>query len=624
MSVATVFGIDLGTTKSVSGIVMNGRVELVPNEHGKHTVPSYVAYPPNGRPVFAVGNIARGRMRFNAAGVIYDCKRLIGMNYDDPIVKKMKKYVAFELLGDGNNKPQICVKQGYKVIKKYPEEIEASILQEMQKMTAEYVGFDIRKVVITVPAYFNQFQRQATKDAGKIAGLDVVGVISEPVAAAYAYADQNNVSVDNKERIVMIYDLGGTFNVTIMSIMGSKYRELGSDGDPFLGGIDFDTLLMKEVKEAFETETGDELTSIQLSKLRYRCEEAKIALKSLPEADIEINDDICYTLTRAKMDSLLKPMIQRSIDICDKLLVSCKKTKDDIDDIILVGGSSHLGLVHSMLENHYHKELIESIDPDECVAYGAAKYGYLLSKGGENDNQQIEMKSVDEISENENRDEWRRNWKECLRGICDQHNDGDVDHMLEMNVERGNVRGVLKRGDEVIEVRNENENEVELMIVNVKNHSMRVLRGSEGEELVEMDLSELKENEIIDLNDEGRRWEGGVLKGEVFGYGCLYDEENRLEYEGWMIDGVKRCYGIEYWNDLGIVKYDGCYYNGMKHGYGLLYDRRGDIEYDELFTMIVVWILIEGLIGMIIMTYVFILILLLLLMISILISPLSY
>ena len=165
-----------------------------------------------------------------------------------------------------------------------------------------------------------------------------------------------------------------------------------------------------------------------------------------------------------------------------------------------------------------------------------------------------------------------------MKGICDQHNDGDVDHMLEMNVERGNVRGVLKRGDEVIEVRNENENEVELMIVNVKNHSMRVLRGSEGEELIEMDLSELKENEIIDLNDEGRRWEGGVLKGEVFGYGCLYDEENRLEYEGWMIDGVKRCYGIEYWNDLGIVKYGGCYYNGKKHGYGLLYDRKGDIR----------------------------------------------
>ena len=193
------------------------------------------------------------------------------------------------------------------------------------------------------------------------------------------------------------------------------------------------------------------------------------------------------------------------------------------------------------------------------------------------------MNSVGEISVNENRDEWRRNWKECLRRICDHHNDEYFHHMLEMNVERGNVRGVLKRGDEVIEVRTENENEVELMIVNVKNHSVRVLRGSEGEELLEMDLSELKENEIIDLNEEGKRWEGGVLKGEVFGYGCLYDEDNGLEYEGWIIDGIKRCYGIEYWNDLGIVKYECCYYNGMKHGYGLLYDRNGDIEYEGLF-----------------------------------------
>ena len=193
------------------------------------------------------------------------------------------------------------------------------------------------------------------------------------------------------------------------------------------------------------------------------------------------------------------------------------------------------------------------------------------------------MKNVDRISESENGDEWRGNWREYLQYISNHQNGHDVFQMLNMNVERGNMRGVLKRGDEVIEVRNENENEVELMIVNVKNHSVRVLRGSEGEELVEMDLSELKENEIIDLNDEGRRWEGGVLKGEVFGYGRLYDEENRLEYEGWMIEGVKRCYGIEYWNDLGIVKYDGCYFNGMKQGYGLLYDRNGDIEYEGLF-----------------------------------------
>ena len=195
------------------------------------------------------------------------------------------------------------------------------------------------------------------------------------------------------------------------------------------------------------------------------------------------------------------------------------------------------------------------------------------------DNKRIMLSNTVINSDNNNGDEWRRNWREYLKQIC-YPSSYNVDHMLEMNVETGNVRGVLKREDEVIEVGDENE--VELMIVNVKNHSVRVLRGSEGEELVEMDLSELKENRIIDLNDEGRKWEGGVLKGKVFGYGRLYDEENRLEYEGWMIDGVKRCYGIEYWNDIGIVKYDGCWYVGMRHGYGLLYDRNGDIEYEGL------------------------------------------
>ena len=197
-------------------------------------------------------------------------------------------------------------------------------------------------------------------------------------------------------------------------------------------------------------------------------------------------------------------------------------------------------------------------------------------------NKRIKLKDIYLTPRNEIRDEWRRNWRGCLKHICDHHNDHDTHHMLNMNIKSGEMVGVLKRGDEVIEVRSKNENEVELMIVNVKNHSMRILRGGE-EEMNEVDLNELKENDIIDLNDEGRRWEGGVLKGEVFGYGCLYDEDNGLEYEGWMIEGIKRCYGIEYWNDIGIVKYDGCWYVGMRHGYGLLYDRNGDIEYEGYF-----------------------------------------
>ena len=189
------------------------------------------------------------------------------------------------------------------------------------------------------------------------------------------------------------------------------------------------------------------------------------------------------------------------------------------------------------------------------------------------------MDTAELISDKMNGVEWRMKWKEYLKESVLNDN---KNCMLNLNVDKGEMRGVCKRGEEVIEVK-ENENEVELMIVNVLNHSMIVLKGLKGEELNEMDLSELVENEIVDLNDDGMRWEGEVLKGDLFGYGCLYDEENELEYEGWMIEGKKRCYGIEYWNDIGLKKYCGCYYDGLKNGYGLLYDRNGMIEYEGLF-----------------------------------------
>ncbi|KAK8808372.1 hypothetical protein WA171_001592, partial [Blastocystis sp. BT1] len=191
----------------------------------------------------------------------------------------------------------------------------------------------------------------------------------------------------------------------------------------------------------------------------------------------------------------------------------------------------------------------------------------------------MNVDNVESISKKMNGIEWRMKWKEYLKESVLNDN---KNCMLNLNVDKEEMRGVCKRGEEVIEVK-ENENEVELMIVNVLNHSMIVLKGLKGEELTEMDLSELVENEIVDLNDDGMRWEGEVLKGDLFGYGCLYDEENELEYEGWMIEGKKRCYGIEYWNDTGLKKYCGCYYDGLKNGYGLLYDRNGMIEYEGLF-----------------------------------------
>ena len=386
MSVLPIVGIDLGRTKSCAAIIRDSKVEMVSDGWRSRIIPSYVAYPPNGNPVYMVGKFARNKMRINPAGVIFDCKRLIGMAYTDPIVEEMKEYVPFAIIDDGNNKPMVRVVQNGKNIDKRPEEIEAMILRHLQKLTSEHAECDINKVVITVPAYFDQCQRQATKDAGVIAGLDVVDIIPEPVAAAYAYADQNMNS--NDEKTVMIYDLGGgAFNVTIVSMNGLQYKVLGLNGDLF-GGSDFDTLIMNEVYKTYLADGNEELNQRKRSKLRFTCEEAKMALKAVPEYEIFINDWV-YVLTQTKLALLLKPMIQKTIDLCKRTLADCGKTIDDISDIILVGGSSRLNIVHEMLEKEFPKKMSELVNPDECVAYGAVKYAYFLSQRNNAPNHEI-------------------------------------------------------------------------------------------------------------------------------------------------------------------------------------------------------------------------------------------
>ena len=288
-------GIDLGTTNSAVGIVKNGVIELSTDKTGKKLIPSYVAYPPNAKPPFLVGATARARMATRPDGVIYDCKRLIGMNYNDEVVERMRKYASFDIVDDGNNKPLISVKQNGETTTKTPEEVGAIILRYLKEQIREYAGNpDLNDVVITVPAYFNQKQRQATKDAGTIAGLNVLEIISEPVAAAYAYADQNDIGADEKEKTILIYDLGGgTFDVTIMTVKGNNYREIGLDGDLFLGGSDFDVIIMEEVIRAYNEENDEPLTARQKGKLRSKCEDAKVMLKTVYENEIE--DDVCKT-----------------------------------------------------------------------------------------------------------------------------------------------------------------------------------------------------------------------------------------------------------------------------------------------------------------------------------------
>ena len=385
MNTPTCFGVDLGTTNSAAGIVKNGQIVMVVDKSGKQLVPSYVCFPPNGRPPMIVGNPARNLLRNKPTGVIFDCKRLIGMKYTDPIVNTMRQYSPFDIVDDGNGKPQIAVIQDGKERRQYPEEIGAFVLEQLRENAGRLAGNDsIKDVVITVPAYFNQKQRQATKDAGVLAGLNVLEIISEPVAAAYAYADTNNLDQDGKEKTIMIYDLGGgTFDVTIMSVKGSQYKEIGLDGDLFLGGSDFDLKLMNHVISIYKRNGGCDLNAKKLGKLRFKCEELKTSFISLQSGEIAIDDDDDdpIEITRATLEYLLKPEIQKTLDICDRVIKTCGKTIDDIDDIILVGGSSRLHIVHTMLEEHFHKKLHENINPDECVAYGATKYAYSITTG---------------------------------------------------------------------------------------------------------------------------------------------------------------------------------------------------------------------------------------------------
>ena len=383
MSSIISFGVDLGTTYSAAGVIRHGEVDIVKDKTGKRTVPCYIAYPPNAKPPFLVGASAKSKMATRPEGVIYDCKRLIGMKYDDEIVERMKKYASFDIVDDGNNKPLVSVKQNGEIITKTPEEVGACVLEYLKSIVAAYSGNpNLKDVVITVPAYFNQKQRQATKDAGTIAGLNVLEIISEPVAAAYAYADQNNIGADGKEKTILIYDLGGgTFDVTIMAVNGNNYREIGLDGDLFLGGSDFDVIIMEEVIKAYNEENDEPLTSRQKGKLRVQCEEAKTSLKTTYESEIEVTDDFPFTLSRQTMENLLRPYIQKTIDICDKLIAKCNKTINDIDDIVLVGGSTRLNIVHEMLTKHFNKNLLKTINPDECVAYGATKYAYSITQG---------------------------------------------------------------------------------------------------------------------------------------------------------------------------------------------------------------------------------------------------
>ena len=353
-------GIDLGTTYSCVGVYKNGKVDIISNDQGNRITPSYVAFTDNGDRL--VGDAAKNQATINPENTVFDVKRLIGRDFSESSVQADRKLMPFNITS-ANNKPRIQVLAGGKSSEFAPEEISAMILQKMKATAEAYLGEEVDCAVVTVPAYFTNDQRKATKDAGRIAGLFVERIINEPTAAAIAYGMDKNIG---KESNVLVYDLGGgTFDVSLLTIDDGAFEVLATSGDTHLGGEDFDQRVMKYFTKMMEKKSNVDISGDKraLQKLRKEVERVKRALSSQQQARLDIDDlapgySFSDTLTRARSPNL---------------------SKEDVDEIILVGGSTRIPKVQQIITEYFGKEPSRGINPDEAVAYGAAVQGGVLS-----------------------------------------------------------------------------------------------------------------------------------------------------------------------------------------------------------------------------------------------------
>ena len=374
-----VIGIDLGTTYSCVGVFKNGKLEIIPNEQGSQITPSVVGFNEEER---LVGEAAKNLATVFPENTIYDVKRLIGRKYSDASVQGDMKYLPYKIV-DKEGKPYVKInfKGEDKVFS--PEEVSAMILTKMKKIAEDYLGFEVKNAVVTVPAYFNDSQRQATKDAGLIAGLNVLRIVNEPTAAAMAYG----LDKKGKESTIMVFDLGGgTFDVSILSIEEGVFEVISTSGDTHLGGEDFDQRVLdyyiKLIKRKHDKDISRDKKAIQ--KLKREVEKAKRGLSSTHEYTIEIENlfeglDFEETLTRAKFEELNADLFKKTLGPVQLALDDANKKKTDIDEIVLVGGSTRIPKIQELITEFFNgKEPNRYINPDEAVAYGAAVQGAVL------------------------------------------------------------------------------------------------------------------------------------------------------------------------------------------------------------------------------------------------------
>merc|ERR1712003_488056 len=391
-----VIGIDLGTTYSRVGIYKNGRVEIIPNDQGNRITPSYVAFTEDER---LIGEAAKNQATVNPSQTLFDVKRLIGRRFKDSTVQKDIKLLPFNVV-DKSGKPMISVQVKGEEKVMGAEEISSMVLTKMKDIAEAYLGKEVKNAVITVPAYFNDSQRQATKDAGSISGLNVLRIINEPTAAAIAYG------LDQKtEQNILVYDLGGgTFDVSLLTIDNGVFEVVATNGDTHLGGEDFDQRVMQHFIKIFQKKHSKDMTKYKraMQKLRREVEKAKRALSAAHQVRVEVEslfegEDFSETLTRAKFEELNMDLFKGTLKPVQKVLEDADLTKKDIDEIVLVGGSTRIPKVQQLVKEYFNgKEPSKGINPDEAVAYGAAVQAGVLS--GEQDTGDIVLLDVNPLT----------------------------------------------------------------------------------------------------------------------------------------------------------------------------------------------------------------------------------